>query len=48
MLKDVGMTPGNHAIFMPHTPGNVADVTAQIRAGFAQAAALNSNTVRIG
>ena len=41
MLKDVGTTAGNHAIFMPHTPGNVADVTAQIRAGFAQAAQLN-------
>ena len=39
MLKDVGTTPGNHAVFMPHTPGAVADATSQVRQGFLQARA---------
>lgn len=41
MLKDVGTTSGNNSIFMPHTPGAVGDAASQIRAGFAQAAAIN-------
>jgi len=39
MLKDVGTTPSNSTVFMPHGPGAVADSAAQIRNGFAQAAA---------
>ena len=39
MLKDVGTTPSNSTVFMPHGQGAVADSAAQIRNGFAQAAA---------
>lgn len=37
-IKDVGMTGRSSAIFLPHQPGAVADITAQVRDGFMQAA----------
>lgn len=38
-LKDVGTTGRSSAVFLPHQPSAVADVTAQVRNGFLQAAA---------
>ena len=30
MLKDIGMNTSGGAIFLPHSPGNVADVSAEV------------------
>jgi hypothetical protein len=30
MLKDIGMNTNGGAIFLPHSPGNVADVSAEV------------------
>lgn len=38
-LKDVGTTGRSSAIFLPHQPSAVADVTEQVRNGFFQASA---------
>jgi len=39
-IKDVGTTSRSSSIFLPHQPGAVSDVTAQIRDGFMQAGQL--------
>ncbi|KAK9918229.1 hypothetical protein WJX75_002408 [Coccomyxa subellipsoidea] len=36
MLKDVGSSNRNSTVFLPHSPGNIADISAQIRNGFLQ------------
>ena len=30
MLKDIGMNSTGGAIFLPHSPGNVADVSSEV------------------
>ena len=37
MLKDVGTKDGTASIFIPHTPGAVADIQSQMRQGFLEA-----------
>merc|ERR1711988_1257180 len=37
MLKDVGTQSGANTMFIPHTPGAVADVQSQMRQGFLEA-----------
>ncbi|CAL8463935.1 g3470 [Coccomyxa elongata] len=36
MLKDVGSSNRNSTVFLPHSPGNIADISSQIRNGFLQ------------
>ena len=35
MLKDIGMNTSGGAIFLPHSPGNVADVSAEVQPSLA-------------
>jgi len=48
MLKDIGMNTTGGAIFLPHSPGNVADVSSEIRNGFMQAQAAQGVVGRRG
>jgi regulator of protease activity HflC (stomatin/prohibitin superfamily) len=46
-IKDVGMNGRSNTVFLPHTPGGISDVSAQIRAGFLQSqAAANMDGAR--
>jgi hypothetical protein len=40
MLKEVGTTGSASTVFVPHGPGAVADVQAQMRQGFMEANAV--------
>lgn len=46
MLKDIGMNSSGGTIFLPHSPGNVADVSSEIRNGFMQAQAASGGLNR--
>ena len=40
MLKEVGMSSKSNTVFLPHGPGAVSDVQAQMRNGFLEANAV--------
>lgn len=44
--QDIGTTGKSNTVFMPHSPGTLGDVSAQIRSGFMQAAAAEAGTMR--
>jgi len=43
-LKDIGANNKSSTVFMPHQPGTVGDVAAQVRGGFMQASAAQQMT----
>lgn len=47
MLKDVGVHGGNSSVFLPHSPGAIGDISAQIRNGFLQSAAAGDSAVAV-
>ena len=36
MLKELGLTSKSSTVFLPHSPGGIADVAGAIRNGFLQ------------
>ncbi|EFN51252.1 hypothetical protein CHLNCDRAFT_33194 [Chlorella variabilis] len=46
VLRDIGMTGKSNTVFLDHTPAGVANVSGQIRAGFMQANAADTQTMR--
>ena len=41
-LKDVGMSSRNSTVFVPHQPGTIGDISAQIRNGLLEATSVQS------